>query len=284
MDEWDNLLDPYQESIQQGKQEGREAGLKTGFKDGHSLGKIKGLEIGIELGYMESVVTDRLEEQLLLLKDRPTSSGGELDGFLLLLQRRIKRLTDFLDLVQSFPTPDIMFANANANATSRSSTTASSTHVHVHGHGHGHNEDTSTHETESETESETENSNGLDINMDTSTSTSITSPIDIVEQMQRIRAKFKTILVQIKMPHFTLKKVMNDASHSISLADHQRERGGGAEGFVAIEGGERILIPSAPSVSRSLNTSEAARTAATGTIASANPQIPRDAAYQDNEW
>lgn len=35
-------------------------------------------------------------------------------------------------------------------------------------------------------------------------------PMNIVDDMQRIRAKFKVFLVQWKLPHLTLKKVMNE--------------------------------------------------------------------------
>jgi hypothetical protein len=34
--------------------------------------------------------------------------------------------------------------------------------------------------------------------------------LNIADDMQRIRAKFKVLLVQLKLPHSTLKKVMNE--------------------------------------------------------------------------
>ena len=41
-----------------------------------------------------------------------------------------------------------------------------------------------------------------------------TTKIDVSERMQRIRAKFKLLTVQMKEPHLTLKSVMDEASQS----------------------------------------------------------------------
>jgi len=195
MDDWDSILDPYQDSLKEGYHEGQQAGLQSGYNDGWHLGKIKALEIGIELGYMHSVASEALEclsrEGELQCIDRNEVGRGDVQT-----ERRIKKLKDFLESVQSFPSPDVIFSTS-ANDSSASISLAAASN------GNKTKED------------DNDNDDGTDYGTTASSKASVvnapaSAPVDIVQQMQRIRAKFKTILVQMKMPHLTLKKVMND--------------------------------------------------------------------------
>lgn len=171
MDDWDSILDPYEDALQQGRQEGQEAGLKSGYESGWNLGKIKALEIGIELAYMHSIVSEGLK-YLEKRNDEKIIKSSSNDHF----ERRIKKMKDFLESIHSFPSPNDIFSSTR-NPTSHPS----------------------------RTETNSGNSNIVDNN-----NSPISAPIDLVGQMQRIRARFKTIIVQMKVSHLTLKKVMND--------------------------------------------------------------------------
>ena len=118
MDDWDSILDPYADSLQEGYHEGQQAGLQSGYNDGWHLGKIKALEIGIELGYMQSIASEALKQ---LLKERESKRGianntegdysNEADPQ---KERRIKKLKDFLESIQSFPNPDVIFSQISS--------------------------------------------------------------------------------------------------------------------------------------------------------------------------
>jgi hypothetical protein len=188
MDDWDSILDPYAESLQEGYHEGQQAGLQSGYNDGWHLGKIKALEIGIELGYMQSIASEALKK---LLKERESKhsttneTGGDYSNKAdPQMERRIKKLNDFLESIQSFPNPDVIFSQISSVES----------------------EESERHYNDEKNKTDIE---GIEDELQAVNISSASSPVDIVGKMQRIRAKFKTILVQMKMPSLTLKKVMN---------------------------------------------------------------------------
>jgi len=184
MDEWDSLLDPYQESLQEGYHEGRQAGLQSGYNDGWHLGKIKALEIGIELGYMQSIATKMLDSLLSESEFRQEVERGDPQT-----ERKIKRLGDFLELVRSFSAPDDIFNSWENNSMNAINETAA----------------LNAHETK-----EGDNESRIDLGGRKANDPPGSTQVDITEQLQRIRAKYKTILVQMKVPHLALKKVLNE--------------------------------------------------------------------------
>jgi len=172
-DDWDEylLLDPYEESRKEGRAQGLEAGLRAGFRDGHTIGKVKALEIGIELGYMHSIAVSSLG----IMRRTVEKDDGDTENTtsILAAEKRIKKLQELLKSIECFPKPDEMFTDRKEASTSQVG--------------------------------RPEIENGID----SDNSQDATQSMDIVDRMQRIRAKFKTILVQMKLPHLTLKKVMN---------------------------------------------------------------------------
>ena len=215
MDDWDSLLNPYEESIQKGSKEGIEAGLKAGFDDGYHLGRVKALEIGFELGYMHSVASNALETLSNLnnsSNNKDGDGGGDNDGDNDVNNddtgntnsnsnhdRRITRLKEFIDLIQAFYSPDELFStkknpilNPIQDQEYVDGGGAADTHdAHEDAHEHPHEDG--------------EEKNPINAHNKSLTQT----PIDVTQKMQRIRAKFKTIVVQIKMPHLPLQKIMN---------------------------------------------------------------------------
>ncbi|GFH51975.1 hypothetical protein CTEN210_08451 [Chaetoceros tenuissimus] len=185
-DDWDSiLLNPFEEAIQKGKREGRNDGLKAGYNDGYHLGKVKALEIGVELGYMRAISVSILDDLLSISanensqctpvenKNNREMSQNSFEK----IQKRIQRIQDFLKQIEFFPSPDDLFCSSNQDHKVESSS----------------NDD--------EDKSQDMNQNEVE---------PVSSSIDIAQKMQRLRAKFKTILVQSKLPNFTLKKVMNE--------------------------------------------------------------------------
>ena len=65
-DLFDDIIDPYESTLQKGKEDGHKAALQAGYNDGYQLGKLKAFEIGIELGYMLSICTMALKEIVAL--------------------------------------------------------------------------------------------------------------------------------------------------------------------------------------------------------------------------
>lgn len=215
MEDWDSLLNPYEESIQQGLAEGRESGLNAGFDDGHHLGKVKALEIGFELGYMRIVAVSALTQ---LSEDDDGQDKGEfqqLEGSTVATvmnshDRKVAKLNEFIALIQDFPSSDVLFSAMHQ--------------LNPAGKIHGHHQDSEHQSVEASIDDEEEEDLGA------------SSKIDVVQKMQRIRAKFKTILVQMKIPHLTLKKVMNGGA----IAGPQSlTKNNGKHGSKAVSGADR---------------------------------------------
>mmetsp|Transcript_4455 Transcript_4455/g.12398 ORF Transcript_4455/g.12398 Transcript_4455/m.12398 type:complete len:205 (-) Transcript_4455:45-659(-) len=170
----DLCLDPYNDSLEKGRAEGHAAGLKSGFEDGRSLGRIKGLEIGIELGYMRGVAIAINKRVMSPLEKETADTEGCGRA-----EKVRKVLKELINAIDSFPSPDEMFADTG----------------------------------------DTSLLNGTDGGVTgTMTRKEAMQPTqerpDIAGKLQRIRAKFKLLLVQLKLPQLSLKKVMDEALHS----------------------------------------------------------------------
>jgi|UniRef100_A0A7S2XML9 hypothetical protein len=81
----------------------------------------------------------------------------------------------------------------------------------------------------------------LDDELQSDSETQTRNALDVVGKMQRIRAKFKLVTVQLRIPHFSLKQVMEEAGQnpsnvgSVSNASAQNEVS--ETNMAAIEGG-----------------------------------------------
>ena len=169
LNEWDDLLNPYDYAHTRGKAEGERIGLETGWKEGLALGHVKALEIGIELGYMKALVRGILDETREKSEEKNREGdrrGNEVE------RKRVERMEGLLEAIDSFPGPDKMFAGAVSEA--------------------GALEDRTNVPSE-----------------DPSNEALATTGVNIVEELQRIRAKFTLFLKQSNLSHLSLKKVMD---------------------------------------------------------------------------
>lgn len=203
-DDWDKLLQPFEDSIHQGERQGKEAAFKAGFEDGFQLGKVKALEIGMELGYIRSIVShwmshekdgnaadhdhafvlspnqneNHQDEQRVPLDSSSSQHMHMLGGE----NRKWIRMKDLLTLMDSFPSPDVIFQSDDSDSVEQS-------------------HDIEGPWTESCKKGHT-----------SSPRSRPSSTVDMVHDLQKIRAKFKALSVQMKAPHLTLKNIMNMSS------------------------------------------------------------------------
>lgn len=175
----DLCLDPYKDSLEEGKIEGRIAGLQAGFKDGRSLGRMKGLEIGIELGYMRGVAVGVNERMLPLMEARSNDADG-----IRRVEKIRKVLADLVSAIDAFPSPDEMFSETNK----------------INGG------DVNEEEKGMKQDALAERSNRMQAPGES---------LDVAGKLQRVRAKFKLLTVQLKLPQLSLKRVMDAACSGI---------------------------------------------------------------------
>ena len=213
LDGWDDLLDPYQYAREKGAEEGRIAGLQSGFQSGQALGHVKALEMGVELGYMKCIVTQRLEEE-----EKNKGGGGGGGGALSELERKkIERMHQLVKAIESFPTPEEIFASTQPSPELNDVTNI-----------------------QSNVFNEVDNARAT------------TTSINIVDKMQRLRAKFTLFLKQSKLSHLSLKKVMDSVSTNSNESGDEHGNGDNGEtssgtgtgGFDPAPTNEWWLVPS----------------------------------------
>jgi len=151
-------------------------------------GRKEGRNVGLQSGYMDGYAIGKVKALEVGIE------LGYMKSIALILMesgivgRRKKKLQELLDAIESFPKPDELFS------------------IKEEGKGVDANDDIDDNNTDANAENDT---NGESYTGE---------KIDIMDKMQRIRAKFKTILVQMKIPHLTLKKVMSGEYESAILA------------------------------------------------------------------
>ena len=187
----DLCLDPYQDHFNIGHREGSAAGLQAGYDEGRKLGQQKAVEVGIELGYMRGVaeairqdVLSSVDAANVSSLDDNTLRGDEgADATRRKMEKKIgKSLNELLSMIDAFPSPDEIF---------HQSTTGDDQAISGDGGMDGEEDDSEQIETKND------------------------GPVDISGRMQRIRAKFKLLCVQVKIPEAGLSKVMEDAKKDL---------------------------------------------------------------------
>ena len=197
---FDEILDPYETTFQRGKEDGRQAALQAGYNDGYQLGKLKSLEIGVELGYMSSICTMMLHK--IEKNDDQTSKD---DGNIVFNSTQLRSQ----DLAT---TDDNKTMNLEKTILERKRKRIHDLLKAI--------EEFPKPETifSRKDKAQEENQSGDNEN-------NYMGESDIVSTMQRLRAKFKAILVQHNMSHLRLKDVMDKANTS-SRETTQRSDGG----------------------------------------------------------
>mmetsp|Transcript_28097 Transcript_28097/g.81222 ORF Transcript_28097/g.81222 Transcript_28097/m.81222 type:complete len:217 (+) Transcript_28097:84-734(+) len=184
----DLCLDPYQANFDKGHREGSAAGLQAGYGEGRKLGQQKAVEVGIELGYMRGVaeairqdVLGSFDAAAAPSDDNNSCTSDEADATRRRVEKVGKSLDELLSMIDAFPSPDEIFHKATGNDQRLSS-------------------DDVLNDEEDDSERIVEQIGG---------------PVDISGRMQRIRAKFKLLCVQLKVPEVGLSKVMEEAKKAL---------------------------------------------------------------------
>lgn len=195
----DFCLDPHHTSLEEGKIQGRQAGEISGFRDGQAFGQSKGLEYGLEIGFYQGILTS-LQLQYQQQQQISTSPIGTAspETTLEFKPRTLKCMESLQAAMDDFPLPDQLFETTIATPDDE------------HGHENIHS-----------TLSSSNNDSVPEIPIVGDEPLSLSnSKLDILHLMQRIRARFKLLMVQLGRPQYTFRHVMeqcqpqqqNDAS------------------------------------------------------------------------
>ncbi len=187
----DLCLDPYQSNFDSGRNEGHAAGLKAGHDEGRKLGHQKGLEVGIELGYMHGVATTIQTEVLPTMAQEAEDDSNSIRR----MQKIEKSIDELIEAIDGFPSPDEIFRREEIPT---SSGVVEYDHV-----------DVLRNDSEGTQTAAAIETNG--------------KAVDISGRMQRIRAKFKLLCVQLKVPELSLTKVMDDAKSTAATPSESNE-------------------------------------------------------------
>ena len=184
----DLCLDPFQANFDDGHREGSEAGLLAGYNEGRKLGQQKAVEVGIELGYMRGVAEAIIRQSIVTpnaaaLGVKVLGADDDAGAALRKIEKIKKSADELLSMIDAFPSPDEIFQQAIDD---------------------GSEEKQLSHDEGDDSNAE-ENGDSEEIKGQSG------GPVDISGRMQRIRAKFKLLCVQLKMPEISLSRVMEDA-------------------------------------------------------------------------
>ena len=189
-DPWDDLaIHPHAAAMAEGQRQGSRAGRAAGWRQGYTTGRTTAVEYGTELGFVRGVVETL--PQHMLDDDDDTR-----------LRDSIQHLLSALD---AFPKSADVFPNSVPTSISNSS----STDPHEPRH------DGDSHHAKAELDGDKKKEEGqIDVASD--------QDDDVAVKMQRVRARFKLLMVQLGVPHFSLKHLM-DQCHSIHQQQQQQQ-------------------------------------------------------------
>jgi Essential protein Yae1, N terminal len=178
---WDILcIDPHQAAHEEGRRQGREDGLQAGFHEGYELGRTTALDYGMEIGFIRGVVA-ALEQHQLLQQQQDVSISDVRS------ERILKSLASLRKALDDFPGPNEVFRE---RATGQFERAVMEDHTNI-------DNDSEKYPVVEEEEDDED---------------TVDSSLDVVGKMQRIRARFKLLTVQLGIPQFSLKSVMDEAA------------------------------------------------------------------------
>ena len=172
-DAWDAIgFHPHEACIAEGRVQGREAGRQAGYDEGWKLGQTTALEYGMELGFMQGVV----ECLQLQLQQTQKQGGDEDDDDGLRNSKTTKALKTCRDLqidLDRFPRADAIFQQRAQ-------------------------EDDDEEDVEQDDSEQQSNNNKNNDSKDE----------NVRQLLQRIRARFRLLMVQLKMPRVSLQEAL----------------------------------------------------------------------------
>ncbi|KAL3781642.1 hypothetical protein ACHAWO_001918 [Cyclotella atomus] len=197
--DWDNslfddVIDPFQQIAISERAQGQEAGRRAGYLDGRDIGRTKGWEIGLELGYIHAFANnfiDGCRKREQNTKEQTDTNQEErstsADRGNHRLDRCLTVSRELIDLVNCFPDPDELLAQRTDIAEIDA--------IELSGR-------------------------------DDSKIAPDTSRVDVTSSLQRIRAKFKLLLVLLRTrTPLDLKRLLN-RNHSVEDEKHATDTKG----------------------------------------------------------
>jgi hypothetical protein len=197
--DWDNslfddVIDPFQQIAISERAQGQEAGRRAGYLDGRDIGRTKGWEIGLELGYIHAFANnfiDGCRKREQNTKEQTDTNQEErstsADRGNHRLDRCLTVSRELIDLVNCFPDPDELLAQRTDIAEIDA--------IELSGR-------------------------------DDSKIAPDTSRVDVTSSLQRIRAKFKLLLVLLRTrTPLDLKRLLN-RNHSVEDEKHATDTEG----------------------------------------------------------
>jgi len=178
-DAWDDLaVNPHAAALAEGRRLGVVDGRAAGFGQGYATGLVSATDLGLELGFVRGVV-EVLQQQLQLS--------------LIHEDERVQKSIDCLQkALDDFPSPAAVFPPNHGTGGGEEDP-----RMRTSEEDSNHNDNTTDEFSTSSSSLKAEEGAGED---------------DVAGKMQRIRARFKLLMVQLGLPHFSLKRVMDQAA------------------------------------------------------------------------
>eukprot|EP00956_Cyclotella_meneghiniana_P023972 scaffold47634_cov32-Cyclotella_meneghiniana.AAC.5 len=222
---FDDVIDPFEQIASSEREKGRQAGRASGYVEGRDIGLSKGWEIGLELGYIHGLAGQLIDGFLNYQQQQQSNatldadeeehsitSSGRYNN-----QRLDRCLTisrELMDMIDSFPDPnELLKQESNISEKIHSvkdshkdnATTVDETQSKSDGH------DTIQDQLQNDSESVNHND---------------TSIPDVTALLQRIRAKFKLLLVLLRTnTPLDLKRLLNPHERDNQIQDGNDEKG-----------------------------------------------------------
>ena len=188
---FESIIDPFEQIALSEHENGRAAGRRSGYIEGRDIGRSKGWEIGLELGYIHSFASNLLV--LHKTEQENDESSTTRDRSNQRLDRCHALSHELIELVNSFPNPDELFEGHTGIVVGMNSATNNTI-------------DATFRDDIGSTDDGLEQRD--------------TDHKDVTASLQRIRAKFKLLLVLLRTnTSFDLKRLLNNTRSE----DHKNE-------------------------------------------------------------
>ena len=176
---WDDLCtNPHRQIQEEGQERGRQDGSISGYNEGYTIGRTTAMSNGMEIGFIQGV--------LAYLTTECNLSAILIDDEK--RERAQKSIHNLKIAIIEFPSPDILIQQR-----------------------------ASKDPTVTQDEGNVSNNNNNNNNNNNDDDDNTNSKIDISNQLQRIRARFKLLLVQLGLSHVSLKHLMDiDVTESVN--------------------------------------------------------------------
>lgn len=188
---WDDIcFDAHRDAMIDGERMGHIAGSQAGWEAGYDVGRSKGFEYGMEIGFCRGVLE-------AVQRSITNSTIGNNSNNVNHNNKKIqKTIADLQQVLEEFPTPKQIFQQRIVVPSSQNNVNTNKDDDDVDD-GDDHILDKTSFENEEFISSPT-------------------CTMDVRNQLQRVRARFKLLMVQLGMSHMSLKQIMDDAAATMN--------------------------------------------------------------------